>query len=119
MAREQVARAPAPGLRRLLAGRSGWLAGVARGRLPNWWSRWPGRRLQASCVVFTGFLELAAAGAELVLFEIAGAEVAGAGVFCAAIKLAAASIVKIIGFIFVSFYLSGVNLIHLPRTILP
>lgn len=68
---------------------------------------------------FTGFLESAAAGAELVLFEIAGAEVAGAGVFCAAIKLAAASIVKIIGFIFVSFYLSGVNLIHLPRTILP
>jgi len=67
----------------------------------------------------TGFLESAGAGAELVLFEIAGAEVAGAGVFCAAIKLAAASIVKIIGFIFVSFYLSGVNLIHLPRTILP
>lgn len=48
---------------------------------------------------FTGFLEsVVAAGAELELFETAGAGVAGAGV-CAAIKLAAARIVKIMGFI--------------------
>jgi hypothetical protein len=63
-------------------------------------------------VRFTGFLESLAAGAELVLFE-AGAEVAGAVVFCAAIKLTAASIVKIIGFMFVSPSLLMVNLITL------
>jgi hypothetical protein len=67
---------------------------------------------------FVGFLESVAAGAEVELLAVAGAEVAGAGVFCAAIRLTAASRVKIMGFILVSPSRIGGESHHLTRTIL-
>jgi hypothetical protein len=114
MAREQVLRACSRSAEAyLLGGAAGLLESLAAG-LAELEVEVAGAPVAGFLLWrFVGFLESVAAGAEVELLAVAGAEVAGAGVFCAAIRLTAASRVKIMGFIWCLLLVSVVNLITL------